>query len=164
MMMRSTLNAVRRRLGAEDGISAIQFAFVLPILMLLLVVVAPLVKAGWEYHVLTRATSHGIRYATRVDTNARMSEAGLTRRPTATEVAEFVREAASPLDASGIAVEVTPDPSGAMPGELVTVTATYEISFGPMAELANRMKGLFWGGQILPESSTVAVSAQGREE
>lgn len=152
-----------RRLRAESGGATMEFALLLPLLMLLLATAAPVVKAGWEYMVLDRAVAHGVRYASRVDVNARTFSGGLTRRPTAEEVQAFVRQTAAPLLPS--AVTVTPEPTSALPGEQITVEATYEISFAGVAAAANGVDAVLFGGDgIFPQSMTVMVSATGREE
>ncbi len=151
------------KLARDDrGVSTLELGLVLPVLLLLLAVVVPLVEAGWEYMTLSRAAAAGIRYATRADTNARESSIGLTRRPTAAEVEAFVREAAEPLSLRS--VSVSPEPAATLPGESITLTASHEVSFGPLADLANAVKSLFSDGQLLPQSSVVTVSARGREE
>ena len=148
----------------DDGVSTLELGMVLPVLLLLLTVVMPIVKAGWEYMVVSRASAHGIRYATRVEPNARISDAGtLTRRPTATEVEAFVRDAAAPLNLSS--VTVSPEPASTLAGDVITVRAGYTVNFGPLAGLANSVKtGFFGGSDILPESKEITVSARGREE
>ena len=133
-----------RRVLSDDGASAIEFAFALPVLLILFVASVPLVKAGWHYVVLDRAVAGGVRYAARADANARAYGSGLTRRPTAAEVQAFVAEASAPLTPSS--VTVTPEPAGAVAGEPITVSATYSISFSPFTGAANRVKALFWGG------------------
>ena len=153
-----------RSLRRDDGISTLELAFVLPVLLFLLTLVVPLVMAGWEYMVVSRAAAHGIRYATRVDPNPRVSDSGvLTRRPTSTEVQDFVRDSASPLALSS--VTVSPEPIATLPGDLITVRATRTVTFGPLAGLANGVKKTFFGGgDILPEEKDISVSARGREE
>lgn len=152
-----------RLLRREEGVSIVELAFVLPIFLIVLAVTVPIVKAGWDYVSLTNATAHGVRYASRADVNARESPDGLTRRPTAEEVEAFVREAAGGLDLSQ--VTVSPEPSRALPGETITVSATHEFSFGPLGDLANTVKDLFFGGgAYLPESKSITVSSTGREE
>lgn len=152
-----------RRLRDDAGTATLEFGLLLPVFMLLLVVAAPVIKAGWEYTVLDRAVAHGVRYASRVDVNARTYSGGLTRRPTSAEIEAFVRESAAPLSPSS--VWVSPEPISALPGEAVTVSATYEISFAGVAATANALdEALFGGDGILPESMTVTVSATGREE
>ena len=155
---------VRDALRRDHGVSTLELGMLLPVLLLLLTLVMPVVKAGWEYMVVSRASAHGIRYATRVENNARISDTGtLTRRPTATEVEAFVRDAAAPLALSTVAVE--PDPATTLPGDLITVRTAYTVTFGPLAGIANSVKTTFFGGgDILPESKEITVSARGREE
>lgn len=152
------------RLRRDAGVSTLELALVLPVLMLLLAVALPLIAAGYEYLTVSRASAHGIRYATRVDTNARMSSEGfLTRRPTADEVETFVRDAAAPVELQTVTVD--PEPVDTLPGDLVTVRATYQVSFGPLAGIANGVKTAFFGGgEVLPETAVVTVKASGREE
>lgn len=152
-----------RSLRGDDGASSVELAWVLPVLLLVLSLIVPSLQAGWQYMTMSRATAAGIRYATRVDPNARESSVGLTRRPTTAEVDTFVREAAAPLDLES--VTVTPEPAGALPGEAITVTVSHEVAFGPLASLANGVSALFFGGgELLPDVKTVTVSARGRQE
>jgi hypothetical protein len=165
-------------LRRQDGLAAVELGLLLPIFLLLLAFVVPVVQAGWEYMIVSRASAHGVRYATRVDTNPRMSPAGyLTRRPTAGEVESFVRDAAAPLQLSS--VEVSPEPASTLPDEVISVRAKYVVSFGPLAVLANSIRQVFcWtppapnrertcgaeGGTFLPSSKEITVTARGREE
>ena len=148
----------------DEGSSTLELGLLLPVLMLILVTVIPLVKAGWEYMVVSRATAHGIRYATRVDTNARISPSGdLTRRPSTAEVQTFVRDAAEPLALSDVVV--SPEPASSLAGDLITVRSTFDVSFGPIAGVANGVSELFFGrGPLLPDSKQITVTARGREE
>src|SRR5688572_15939500 len=115
-------------LRRDDGISTLELGLILPVLLLLLTFVMPVVKAGWEYMVVSRASAHGIRYATRVETNARLSGTGvLTRRPTIDEVEAFVREAAAPLELSS--VDVSPEPAATLPGDVITVRSSRVVTF-----------------------------------
>jgi len=153
---------VLTELRREDGASAVELAWVVPILLLVLTVAVPSLEAGWRYMSMSRAASAGIRYATRVDTHPRQSSVGLTRRPTTTEVQDFVREAASPLELDSVTVD--PEPAGALPGEAITVTVTHGVSYGPLASVANTVAAAFGGRGILPEETSVTVSARGRQE
>jgi hypothetical protein len=156
------------RLRREDGAAALEFGLVLPILLIVAAMTFPLLKAGYEYIALSRAVSHGVRYASRADENARYAPDGvtLTRRPTASEVDAYVRDAVGPeLSDNVTAVTVTPEPFGALPGEPIDITATYQVSYGVLADIANAVHGVFFGGgAYLPETSEVTVSARGREE
>jgi hypothetical protein len=156
--------SLRAALRREEGIATLELGLLLPILLFLLAVAIPVVQAGWEYMVLSRASAHGIRYATRADTNARVSSSGfLTRRPTTAEVEGFVRDAAQPLELES--VTVSPEPAGSLPGDLITIRSSYRVSFGPLAGLANGVKSAFFGGgTVLPESKEITVTARGREE
>ena len=161
------------RLRREEGASALEFALVLPILMVLVSMSFPLIKSGYEYIVLSRAVAHGVRYAARADVNARYAEDGttLTRRPSTGEVAAYIRDTVGP-DLAGnvtnIRVMVSgteADPRSALPGEPIHVEATYTVSYGVLDDLANAVHGVFFGGgAYLPSSQPVTVSARGREE
>ncbi len=152
-----------QRVKRDDGIAAVELGLILPLLLLLLTAVVPIVKASWEYMGASRAVAHGIRYASRVDVNARTSASGLTRRPSPAEVEQFVRDAASPLDLSS--VEVSPAPNERMPGDVITVRASYVVSYGPLAAIANTVsEDLFGKGPLLPDNKEITVSARGREE
>ena len=130
------------RLRTEDGASTLELGLVLPVFLFLLMIVMPLVDAGREYVVASRAVAHGIRYATRVDTNPRLAPDGsLTRRPTISEVEAEVTDAAAELDV--LEVDVSPEPSGSLSGDLITLRVTYRTTF--------------W-------SKEVTVTARGREE
>ncbi|MGH2769039.1 MAG: TadE/TadG family type IV pilus assembly protein, partial [Actinomycetota bacterium] len=144
-------NPRRDSLRRDDGASTLELGLVFPVLLLLAALTFPLVKAGYEYIVVSRAVAHGLRYATKTDENARIGPSGeLTRRPTVAEVADFVRSAAAPLTV--LDVTATPDPSGALPGEPVEIRATYRVSYGVLDDLANGIKGVFFGGGSLPDS------------
>jgi len=162
-MTRRHAHRLLPRLRREEGISALELGLVLPVLLVIFALTVPLVKAGFEYITLSRATAHGVRFATRVDPNARSSADGLTRRPTADEVGAFVRDAAGGLVLDE--VTVTPEPTSALPGDVVTVRVSYEVSFGPLATLANAItRDLLRSGEYLPQSKVVTVTATGREE
>ncbi|HEX2258705.1 MAG TPA: hypothetical protein VHJ40_03075 [Actinomycetota bacterium] len=154
------------RFRRDDGASTLEFGLVVPILMVLMAMTFPLLKAGYEYIVLSRAVSHGIRYASRADENPRVGPTGeLTRRPTEGEVDAFIRDSAPQISICPACIDVTPDPSGALPGEPIQIQATYQVTFGVLDDIANAVRGVFFGGgAYLPETSEVTVSARGREE
>jgi Flp pilus assembly protein TadG len=153
-----------RRIRREDGAAAVEFAMILSTLLLLFSFVAPIVKSGYEYMVLQRAVSHGVRYASRVDVNPRSDGAGgLTRRPSPAEVKQFVVDSAQPLTVLPSAIQVT-DPRSALPGQQIEISANYTMSYGIMAKFANTVKATFWGGDPLLADWPVIVSARGREE
>ena len=154
-----------RRTRGEEGAAAVEFAIIVSILLMLFTIVAPIVKSGYEYMVLQRAVSHGVRFASRADVNPRVSDSGtLTRRPSVAEVQAFVVEAAQPLSVAAGDITVAPEPRVAMPGAQVEVSASYTISYGVLGSIANGIKGaLFGGGDVLSDYE-VTVSGRGREE
>lgn len=153
-----------RRARGEEGAAAVEFALILPILVVLLAFVAPIVKSGYDYMILQRAVSHGVRYASRVDVNPRSDGAGgLTRRPSQAEVKQFVQSAALPLVVPASSITVT-NPRAALPGGQIEVSANYTISHGAAAAFANAVKSAFFGGGTLLADYPVTVSARGREE
>lgn len=147
----------------EDGVIAVEFGLILPILLVFLAAVAPLVKFGYDYMVVQRATAHGVRFASRADVNARSVDGSLVRRPSAGEVAAFVSDSSNgKVDSS--AVTVVPNPRQALPGEAINVSVDFTVSYGPLAGIANAVKGAFFGGGELLPPTQITVSAWGREE
>src|SRR5688572_4973038 len=132
---RGRSNKMRRFTRREDGAAALELAIVLPILLVLLAFVAPLVKFGYDYMVLQRAAAHGVRYASRADINPQVrSDGSLGRRPLPSEVKAFVSSSSNGKVAA-TAVSVDPNPTLALPGEQITVTVNYPMSYGPLAEI-----------------------------
>ena len=156
---------MRRLVRREEGAAALELGIILPILMVFLAFVAPVIKFGYDYMVLQRAVSHGVRYASRVDINPiTRSDGSSGRRPLPSEVKAFVSDSSNGKVLADT-VDVTPNPTLALPGEQITVAVDYELSYGPLADIANAVKGAFFGGgAFLPSSTTVTVSARGREE
>ena len=156
---------MHRVLRRDDGSAAVELSIILPILLVLMAFVAPLVKFGYDYMVLQRAVSHGVRYASRADVNPVVrADGSVGRRPLPSEVKTFVSNSSNGK-VLATTVAVTPNPTLAVPGELITVEVDYQLSYGPLAGIANGVKGLFFGGgAFLPSSTTVTVSARGREE
>lgn len=157
---------LRRIRGGEEGAAAVEFGLILPIMLVLLAFVAPIVKSGYEYMVLQRAVSHGVRYASRVDVNPRSDGAGgLTRRPSPEEVKQFVVDSAQPLQVALADITVNPNPRSVLPGAQIEVSAVYLMDYGVMADFANAVKSAFFepGGTFVAPWQ-VTVSARGREE
>lgn len=156
---------MRRLLRREEGAAALELGLVLPVLIVLLAMIAPLIKFGYDYMIVQRAAAHGVRYASRADINPQIrADGSLGRRPLPSEVASFVSDS-SDGKVSASTVSVNPDPSKALPGEQIVVTIDYPMSYGPLAEVANAVKSAFFGGgAFLPSTTTVTVSARGREE
>lgn len=155
---------MRRYIRREEGSAAVEFGIILPVLLVLLAFLAPVVKFGYDYMVVQRAAAHGVRYASRADINPVVrSDGSVGRRPLPSEVKAFVSDSSNgKVLASG--VQVTPNPSLAMPGEPIEVTVDYTVSYGPLVDIANAVKSAFFGGSAFLPPQTVTVSARGREE
>jgi len=125
---------VRRR--AERGSAAVEFALLLPILLLVLLALVQVGALARDQLVLTQASRAGAREAA-VDGSA-------------DAVTEAVRAAAAGLEAGRVSVDVAR--SGTR-GDPVTVSVTYEVPVAtPLA------------GWLLPETITLRSSATMRQE
>jgi Flp pilus assembly protein TadG len=98
----------------ERGQTAVEFALVAPILIVLLLGIIQLGVAFHDYVTLTDAARAGARKAI----VARFSGGSLS------DAQQAVRDSAAGLDQTKLGVSVT-DPSWNTPGSVVTVTATY---------------------------------------
>jgi Flp pilus assembly protein TadG len=101
----------------ERGQTAVEFALVAPILIVMLLGIIQLGVAFHDYVTLTDAARAGARKAI----VARLSGGNVT------DAQQAVRNAAGSLDQSKLNVTVD-DPSWSTPGSTVTVTATYPYS------------------------------------
>jgi len=126
---------VRRR-RAERGSAAVEFALLLPILLLVLLALVQVGVLARDQLVLTQASRAGAREAA-VDGSVEA-------------VDEAVRSAATGLDAGRVAIDVAW--SGER-GDPVTVSLVYEVPVAsPLA------------GWLLPETVTLRSSATMRQE
>jgi Flp pilus assembly protein TadG len=106
------------KLGRDQhGQTAVEFALVAPILIVMLLGIIQLGVAFHDYVTLTDAARAGARKAI----VARLSGGNIT------DAQQAVRNAAGSLDQSKLTVTVD-DPSWTTPGSTVTVTATYPYS------------------------------------
>jgi Flp pilus assembly protein TadG len=120
----------------QRGSAAIEFALVLPLVLLLLLALVQVGVLAHDRLILTQASRAGAREAA-VD-------------PSAAAVDEAIRNAAAGLDGDRLRVEIVR--AGAR-GSPVTVSLTYEAPIA--ATLA---------GWLFPESVTLRVSATMRQE
>jgi Flp pilus assembly protein TadG len=104
----------RRRLKSEQGQTAVEFALVAPIFIVLLLAIVQLGLTFGQYLTLTDATRAG----------ARRAAVNRVTSGTPADAAQAVRRAASDLDQSQLVVDVT-STNWTQPGSDVTVTATY---------------------------------------
>jgi len=105
---------VTKRVRGERGQTAVEFALVAPLLIVLLLGIIQIGIAFHNYVTLTDAARAGARKAI----VARFSGGSLA------DAQQAVRDSANDLDQSKLGVSVT-DPTWGTPGSTVTVTATY---------------------------------------
>jgi len=111
--MKKPLHTLSRRMLAEDGQSAAEFALVAPILLVLVLGAIQFGTAFNTWVTLTDAARAGARKAIVARFNG-----GST-----SDAVQAVRDSASSLDQANLAVSVT-DPQWNTPGSEVTVTAS----------------------------------------
>lgn len=155
--MRRALRLRRR----EDGAAAIEFALLLPVLVLMAMMAVPVVNTVLGYVDLNEASEAGARYATAAHLDPE-NPAVYRFRPDAAAVESYLRRISDvPLES----VSITPDPASSLPGTQVTVTITHRVPMGPLARVANFFAGLVGGDPLFPDGGLVLTStATMREE
>ncbi len=132
----------------QNGLAIVEFAIVLPLLLLMMLATAEFGRALYQYNTLSKAVRDGARYYVLSD-SPEITKVG--------SLVEFGNESGSgsPL-LPGTFKKVDVDLSGGY----VTVTATYEFAFIPGNPLAGIM-GLFGGspGDSLELISSVTMRA-----
>lgn len=146
------------RSGDQRGAAAIEFLFMLLILLPLLGLAGPAISAIQEQARLGRAAGAAVRFASATPETKRLDCDGNAmakdRRPSAAQVvreAECARFGTDPVPA-GFSVTVSPDPTTASPGQTVTVTVSNTVDLGVL--------GVFLGR----DSVTVSATSIGVEE
>ena len=109
--------SIRRRIAADQGQTAVEFALVAPFIVALLLAVIQFGVAFHNYVTITDAARAGARRAI----VARFSGDSVD------DAKQAVRDSASTLDQAKLNVDVA-DPTWDTPGSVVTVTATYPYS------------------------------------
>lgn len=149
------------RLRHQDGTAAVEFALMLPVLVLMVMIAVPVVSTVLGYIDLNEASEAGARYATAAHLDP--ENPGVYRfRPDADAVETYLRRISDvPLES----VSVSPDPATALPGTQVTVTVTHRVPMGPLARVANFFAGLVGDDPLFPDGGLVLTStATMREE
>lgn len=163
------------RLRAERGSQAVELALVALVVLLVSTALVPIAQLAVTQSRLSRAAADGLRYATRVlpnpctpgaagcpFTEPAACGAPLRRRPTASEVSAFVREAAG--EGQALAVSVTPAPCAAVSGQEIRLELVRSHDLGPLAEAANRLGALVSGRDLFPAAVELRTSLLGYEE
>lgn len=136
------------------------------LLALLAVVVTPLAGALAAHHTVARATSEGLRVATKVESNPRDGSGSCPdqRRADADTVVAAVRDAAGIADLDVTLEHAAASLCDVAPGDEVAVHSSHEHDLGPLAETANNLAGIFSNGPILPTTLTVTARQHGVRE
>ncbi len=111
---------VKRLCRSESGAAMVEFAFVLPVLLSLILGVMEIGRALYAYQTLDHAVREGARFAI-----VRGSESANTA--SAQDIQDRV-EASAVLDASDLTVSVSFQPDN-NPGSVVTIQASYDFEF-----------------------------------
>jgi Flp pilus assembly protein TadG len=148
--------AAQSRARRDDGAAVIEFAIVLPLIVLLIFGGTFVARAAITYSTLADLSGRTARYATRVSYDASAPTYAL--RPSAADVVTYARRAAG----SNIDVTVSPDPANAHPGDLITVTLTARKDLGVIAGAANAIADVMhighpFGDKGLSISSTTTM-------
>ena len=130
----------------ERGAAAVELALVLPVLALVAMATAPLVRLYADHAQVVALAQHGARYATRADRDPERGDVA-RYRPTADEVRASVADAAE----IPVTVTVTPSPDDALPGDSVTVIVVADRPIGPLGVVVNAAAGLVGGEPPFPD-------------
>ncbi len=107
--------SVRRRRAAVGGNAAVEFALVVPLLLMAIMGVAEFGRAWWLQLTLQYAVEEAGRYA--------MTHVAATTA----ELTAVVQENAAGVAPGEVAVNVTPEVAGSV--DFVTITASHEFGF-----------------------------------
>ncbi len=137
----SVSSARRHRLGDRRGQSLVEFALVLPILLLILVGILEFGIAFRTFQVVTNAAREG----------ARTAVLGTTRAEVQDVVNRYMESGGLTLDSDNLVFECVPQPgsapnpnNGGPPcsnGQIARVQVTQPISFAVLGALLNRTVG-----------------------
>ncbi|MCL5046331.1 MAG: pilus assembly protein [Actinobacteria bacterium] len=109
------MRLVRALSGREKGQAMVEFALILPVLLLIIMGIMEFGRAYSAYLTIQNASREG----------ARLGVTGTTD----TEITAAVNQVASTLDTAGLTVSITPAEASRSRGELLTVTVSYRFQF-----------------------------------
>lgn len=127
--------SLKRRRSERRGASATEFAVVAPVFFLMVIGFIEFGRALMVQQVLVNASRVGARQA-------------IATTGTTTAVQSAVTEYASGVAVPGVSVNVSPDPTSAAPGTLITVTTSV-----PFSEVSWMTSPWFLGDKTLTSSS-----------
>lgn len=143
-----------RRRPREGGQSLVEFALVLPLLLIVVFGIIDFAMGMRSYVVLANATREGARYAAIGAVVGTQADCGVTD----TTVVGRVCKAAEGLDKTRIVVEDNPAvvyPDGMAPGKSVVVKASYQYRFiTPLGAIVDFFSGGSLGSSVTLRSQT----------
>jgi len=156
---RASIISLKGRLfRAARGQSLVEFALVIPILLILVFGIIDFGMGLRSYISLTNATREGARFA--AVGNPAGAYPGDCNGSTSTSVIGRVCVAIEGLDLADLNTVSVAYPSGQSPGNSVVVAADYTYNFiTPLGDIAN-----FFTGGAMPETLTLSTSTDMRLE
>lgn len=142
-----------RRPTGDRGAAAVELALVLPLLALVALACAPLVRIYSDHGHVVALSERGARFATRAERAP--GRAGGATRPTPAEVVADVQAAAR----FPVTVSVDPAPADTLPGETVTVAVSATRPGGPLVAAADLVARFAGGDAVFPDAAVVIRSA-----
>ena|SRR5579885_3547641 len=131
----------------DDGVSLVEFAFVVPVFLLLLFGMIDFGRAYSTSVTLTNAVREGARY-------------GITNPTDTSGIIAAVQNAAGPYNDASLIIPNPTCSASCTSGQSVVVTSSYSFSFiTPLAAIAN-----FVSGGTIPSTFTINSSATMRIE
>jgi Flp pilus assembly protein TadG len=131
------------RLRQQRGAAAVELALFVPLLVLMFIGGAFVVRLALGYHALTDLSETGARYATRAQLDPDTGEYRF--RPTAAQVTAYIQTVADEKGLDLEAVSVSPDPSTAYPGTPITISLTAVMDRGVLGRAARELGEAFPG-------------------
>jgi len=122
------LRQLLRRGRGQEGSAAVEFAIILPVLLLLVLGGLDMGHMYYIDHLITNASREGARYAAKYT--------GTTAEPTSAQVSSYVKSTLNYNAFNLTNLAVTKTDAGAIPNKIATVTVTAEKHWWVLGTLA----------------------------
>ena len=103
----------------EEGFSAVEFAIILPVLMLLILGAMDLAHAYYTQHIITNASRDGARYA--------VAYTSTTNQPTSDQISTYVKTSLNYNSFNFNSLSVSGSYTGTSPNKIATVTVQAQL-------------------------------------
>jgi Flp pilus assembly protein TadG len=111
----------------EEGFSAVEFAIILPVLMLLILGAMDLAHAYYTQHIITNASRDGARYA--------VAYTSTTNQPTSGQISTYVTTALNYNSFNIDSLSVSGNYTGTSPNRIATVTVQAKMNWWILGSL-----------------------------